>query len=248
MTTPTRWLVGLDLGQAQDYSALAAVHQTYRSGAWHFDCRHLQRWPLGTDYCQVVLDLCNLLTQPPLRGGTLVVDGTGCGRPVCDLIAKQRLPGALVRCTITAGVTSGFSDGFWGVSKRELVSTLVLLLGAGRLHIAEGLPLAAVLQGEFDNFRAKVNAATGNESFEAWREGQHDDILLALILAIWYGELMPPALGDVPDALLVPGHVDAARAYATPPRTGQVGAYGFGKEEEYLLPPLTPEQRLYGPR
>jgi hypothetical protein len=30
-----------------------------------------------------------------------------------------------------------------------------------------------------------------NETFAAWREKDHDDILLALSLALWYGERFP---------------------------------------------------------
>jgi hypothetical protein len=48
------------------------------------------------------------------------------------------------------------------------------------------LPLAEVLGRELQQFRVKVNLATGNESFEAWRERDHDDLVLATALACWY--------------------------------------------------------------
>jgi hypothetical protein len=37
------------------------------------------------------------------------------------------------------------------------------------------------------NFKAKITASA-NETFEAWREGQHDDLVLAVALAVWGGE------------------------------------------------------------
>jgi hypothetical protein len=41
---------------------------------------------------------------------------------------------------------------------------------------------------EFLTFRIKMNAATEHESFEAWRERDHDDLVLAVALACWLGE------------------------------------------------------------
>ena len=34
----------------------------------------------------------------------------------------------------------------------------------------------------------KINVATGHDSYEAWREGDHDDLVLSLALAVWYGQ------------------------------------------------------------
>jgi hypothetical protein len=45
-------VIGLDLGQAQDYSAVAVVEQTLRDGPHgrrgHYLLGHLERWKLGT--------------------------------------------------------------------------------------------------------------------------------------------------------------------------------------------------------
>src|SRR6516164_5546653 len=56
-----KWLVGLDLGQAQDFTAMVTLHRTtvetetesYRAYA----CPHIKRWPLGTTYPAIVADL-----------------------------------------------------------------------------------------------------------------------------------------------------------------------------------------------
>jgi hypothetical protein len=199
-----RWLVGLDLGQSQDPSALAAVEQVYRSGGWAHLCRELRRWPLGTSYVAVVDDLAGLLARPPLAGCTLVVDSTGCGRPVLDMLRSRDLPCLLVPCTITAGAHSSCDQNGWSIGKRELVSVLNVLLGQARLHVAASLPLARTLEGEFANFRAKVTAS-GHETLEVpWREGQNDDLLFALALAVWYGERRPPAVEQDPLILTQP--------------------------------------------
>jgi len=47
-----------------------------------------------------------------------------------------------------------------------------------------------VLTEELSLFRAKVTLAA-NETFEAWRERAHDDLVLALALALYIGSFPP---------------------------------------------------------
>ena len=75
------------------------------------------------------------------------------------------------------------------VPKRDLVSTLQVLLQNDWLKIAEGLSLAKILTREMQNFRTKISLATGHDSYEAWREGDHDDLVLAVALACWYAKI-----------------------------------------------------------
>jgi len=39
---------------------------------------------------------------------------------------------------------------------------------------------------EHQNFRVKLNLKTAHDSYEAWREGDHDDLVLSLSLASWW--------------------------------------------------------------
>ena len=71
--------------------------------------------------------------------------------------------------------------------KRELVGMVSVLLEQRRLQIADGLPEATILKAELGNFRLKMTAA-GNETFSAWRDADHDDLVLAVALACWLGE------------------------------------------------------------
>jgi hypothetical protein len=208
MEGDSRWLLGLDLGQAEDFSALGVVEQVYRAGRWAYEVRHLHRWELTTSYVKVVDDVAALIDRPPLRGCLLLPDATGCGRPVVDMLRQRHPPCQLVPVLITGGAQSSFEAGFWHVAKRELVAVLNILLGQDRLRIAQALALARTLEAEFANFRAKVTP-TGHEVLEApWREGSHDDILLAVVLALWYGERRPPAVDPGGAVVLVPGRQD----------------------------------------
>jgi len=65
---------------------------------------------------------------------------------------------------------------------------LQVLLGHRRLTVAKAVALADVLKHELERFTVKINIATGHESFEAWREKEHDDIVLAVALACWFAE------------------------------------------------------------
>jgi hypothetical protein len=73
------------------------------------------------------------------------------------------------------------------VPKRDLAGTLVALFQSGRLQIAAGLELAPVLATELLNFKVKVNVS-GHDTYEAWRENVHDDLVLSVAMACWYGE------------------------------------------------------------
>ena len=176
--------VGLDLGQAQDYSALTTV-QKVDPGAYHL--RHIERFDLGTPYPEQVRRVEELMQSGALRGRCeLVVDQTGAGRPVVDLFRDAGLNP--VGVTITGGDTSSRGGRNHRVPKRQLVATVQSLLQTGRLKFAEGLPLAGVLTEELQKFRAKINVSTVHASFEHWRKRDHDDVVLALALACWHGE------------------------------------------------------------
>jgi hypothetical protein len=72
------------------------------------------------------------------------------------------------------------------VPKKELVSTLQVLLQARRIRVAPSLPGAQTLVRELQNFKKKFPAVS--DPFEAWREGPHDDLVLAVAIAAWLGE------------------------------------------------------------
>jgi hypothetical protein len=195
------YFVGLDLGQVSDYSALAVVERKLLPGPLrrgqpqgppvrHHAVRHLQRWALGTSYPAIVEDVAALLARPPLPGCLLVADQTGVGRAVVDLLRQRRLPARLMAATITAGDrVGGTKGGAVSVPKKELVSALQAALQTRRLEIAP-VPEAETLGRELTTFRVKITAAA-NETFAAWRERDHDDLVLATALAVWAAEREP---------------------------------------------------------
>lgn len=196
----TAYYLGLDLGQTQDFTALAVLQCTVpdtgetEADPPEYALRHLQRFPLGTPYTEIVPAVARLTAAEPLPGSPLVVDQTGVGRAVVDMLYQSA--GWVVPVTITAGhAVTRVEDGSWHVPKKELVTCLQVVMQARRLQIARRLPDAALLVRELQNFQVKITAAA-NETFGAWREGQHDDLVLAVALACWWGERNPPLDGS----------------------------------------------------
>lgn len=181
------YLIGLDLGQAQDFTAISILQQIGTQPA-HYHLRHLERFPLKTSY-QVIADSLASLTrreEVAKQQWVVIADSTGVGAPVIDMLKRVELKPVAV--TITAGFeVTRVSGREFRVPKRDLVSTLRLLLDDKRLKIAQGLPDAKTLVDELLNFRIKLTKS-GSDTYEPWREGEHDDLVLATALAAWFGE------------------------------------------------------------
>jgi hypothetical protein len=179
----SRFHVGLDLGQANDYTAIAVV-ETDPGGTDLLLVRHLERFR-HTLYPDVADRVGALMDSPELAGkAELAIDATGVGPAVTDIFAKRGRHFKAVKIHGGDAETRG-EDGSWRVPKRNLVSALQVLLQTGRLRIAEGLGLAPTLREELLNCRVKVNISTVHDTYEAWREGDHDDLVLAAALAAW---------------------------------------------------------------
>ena len=196
MTAPT-YSVGLDIGQQRDPTALAIVEITHAPDPIrparqcnHYGVRHLERLPLGTCYPNVVERVSDLIKRPPLPGSPLAVDQTGVGRPVVYFLRQANLPCRLVPVTITFGGLAHQEGRDWRVPKKDLVGVLLVLLQSDRLRMnRKKIPLAEALAKELANFRVKVTA-NANETWSA-RDGEHDDMVLALALACWAAERYP---------------------------------------------------------
>jgi len=190
-TTVTGFYIGLDLGQAADYSALvvnerAQIIETGRTTVYH-RIRWLHRYPLGTAYPAIVESVGRVLAQLPEARDKpeLWIDQTGVGRGVSDIFRAAGMRPVCVSITGGTAVNRVVWDDI-RVPKRELASVTQAVLQTGRVTIAADLPFARVLEDELSNFRVKITT-TGNETFEG-RSGVHDDLVLALAIALWAAE------------------------------------------------------------
>ncbi len=202
--------VGLDLGQRNDYTAIAQLERSIGKdpqmpgrGVPVFTVTTLDRVRLES-YEKVCADVATLMGSERLRpirvirGGryvwvpqsVLVVDATGVGAAIMDILGARGLqPHAI---SITGGINASRPDYFdHRVPKRDLVVAIQLLLENRQLKVAADLPHAETLKQELRNFRYKLSDITGNDTYGAGRDGEHDDLVLAVAVAAWFAKNEP---------------------------------------------------------
>ncbi len=202
ITTGKSLFIGLDLGQAKDYSALAIIEcvRTITNGGakdevTQLNCIHLQRWQLRTSYPAIVADVVKMVNSlKPSQSNdskpVLAVDATGVGAPVIDLFKREKIHAELRPIQIVGGSNVSSEFGMTRVPKRDLVSVVQVGLQNRTLKIASQLPEAEILSRELQNFTVKITDSA-NDVYGAWREGTHDDLVLAVALALWTASRPP---------------------------------------------------------
>jgi len=105
--TENRFFVGLDLGQAQDYTALSVIEQRWNKTArrYEYDLRYLDR-ARGEPYPSVVKKVSAMMNSKSIVGiepPRLILDKTGVGAPVADMFRVG--PISPVEITITGGIS-----------------------------------------------------------------------------------------------------------------------------------------------
>jgi hypothetical protein len=202
----TEYFVGLDLGEKRDPTALALLERrgtTAEPQTLSFQVKHLQRFRLGTSYPEIVRTVTAMLMRSEFmrdeeiqRGAhievrrswvqtTLVIDNTGLGQPVTELFRQAEPRAEIVSVTITGGDKVTNDADSYRVPKRTLVAGAQVALQTRRLQIGAALPFADTLVRELENFKVKIND-NANDIYGA-RSGEHDDLVLAVCLAVWAG-------------------------------------------------------------
>ncbi len=205
----TSFYIGVDLGQRRDFTAVAVLERRdppppHFLNPWPgpevaYELRHLERLPLGTPYPKVVERITQLTRLPELDNcAELVVDGTGVGAPVVDLLREANLPCRIASVTITGGDTPREGRRSSTVPKRDLIATLEVMLDEEELKIAADLPERRRLVEEFMSLKAGATS-TGHEIFGATGK-DHDDLLTAVSLACWFAR--KPSVGPQSGRLL----------------------------------------------
>ena len=171
-----------------------------------YDIVHTERVPLGTPYPEVEKILRDIMRDPRLAVGRfdgtdgpitgehrqpprLIVDATGVGAAVLDHLRAAGLEP--VGILIHGG--DAVTRGRWvlRVPKRDLVGIVSVRLQNRSLRFTNAGPFAAILQRELLTFRVKIDPVTSHDSYAAWRESEHDDLVLATAIALWWGDRQP---------------------------------------------------------
>lgn len=164
------------------------------------------RYPLGLPYLTLVARVTKaiasaralsahggltrpFLAQPPwpVQPGhsarphcTLVVDATGVGAPVVELLRRAPHEARLMPVTVTSGAhPAPDPHGGWLVPRRDLLSRLVLAFESRLLRIPASLPLRKDILAELAHLSDSPST-------------RRDDLAFALALALW--PALPAAL------------------------------------------------------
>jgi len=155
--------------------------------------RHLQRLPLGMPYPEVAAQVAAVVEGLVRRGiarPRIMVDSTGVGQPVVDILRERlgRHADDLIAATFTHGerFSQDNSARLASVGKAFLVSKLQALLQTQRLKLPRN-PEAQALARELQNYEIRIDADS-NDRYGAFKTGSHDDLVTALGLAVVYQE------------------------------------------------------------
>lgn len=213
-TTKVDFFVGIDIGQINDSTAIAVVERhravpregirwpdvqaearkEARETPHRLDLVHTHCIPLGVQYPAQVAEILEIMRSPWLRGAPVYLDATGVGLGPFQMLRKEGLRNMhSIKITGSTGPAKETPDG-WNVGKAELVTAVQIEMQCGRLRLGSRVPNAATLQRELKEFRQR-QSPSGHLSFNA-REGQHDDLVLALSYAV-FGALRPTPSTDM---------------------------------------------------
>jgi len=194
-------ILSVDLGQIGDPTAIAIVevarlatgqtHRSRRTGKIvekfrsEYWVRHLEQPPLKTSYADIVARLGAIKETPEMARSHLVVDATGVGAPVTDFMRSAGLNPIAITLHGQDQVKS--DEHGYRVPKRDIVTVMHMLLASGRLRIAEGMKLSETLRKEMQTYKLKFSKS-GKDTYEAHKDSDHDDLVVAVAMACWYAE------------------------------------------------------------
>lgn len=190
--TKSEFYISADLGQANDYTAISILERVTRGpGVLNdvsYHLRHLERPPRGTEYPAIVDRLIEIYRSPQLltEYKAVVIDLTGLGRPVYDMMKKAGFWSSLNAINITGGDTVNHVDGHMNVPKRDLITNLQIMLQNNIFKIAKGIKEADALIEELASFQVRISAS-GHDSYGG-RSGVHDDLVLSVAMGAWLAQ------------------------------------------------------------
>lgn len=197
-TPKTAWFLGLDLGQRQDFTALAALELKWAitgrdMATWQHQwtpsliIRSLDRYELAQSYATYVDAVEDSVQAIRSHDATskihLALDAAGPGAPIVDDFRNSGIDAGIHPITITGGAHPSHSTHGANVPRRALVSRTLLLMERGTLQVQPGLDNWPELREELLRLRARDTHSKA-----------HDDLAIALTLAVWQAVAHSPEI------------------------------------------------------
>ncbi|MBB3665950.1 hypothetical protein FB384_004909 [Prauserella sediminis] len=184
--------IGLDVGREHDPAALGVLHSgdpRPNSHRPHWSVLEIGNIELGTEY----LDLAKMATS--LAGAfhaaghqtVLSIDATGIGAAVVEMARRNR-PGLHI-CAITIGSSRTLArtdEHDYTVGKHRLTETLQVALEQSGISLPDSDGGVATM----DQLRRFARRPTRSGYHKHEAASGHDDLVLALELALWTGDTL----------------------------------------------------------
>ena len=190
-------VIAADIGKKRDFTAICGMEKWQNKWAWPYEDRKdgepyyrlkfIERLPLDTDYdvqVEIIKWVYDTVVEEYNFPPEVVIDATGCGNVVLDIIRKQ-IPSAN-GIWFHSGKNVTRDGAVYNVPQSDLAMVLQVAMQSKRLTYAAGIPELPKLKKELLAFTYKTSIKTGHTHFEAWRERDHDDQVYAVCCGLWW--------------------------------------------------------------
>lgn len=183
-----RFFIGMDIGQQYDYTAITVIESEFVTGQGiQHTLQFIYRFPLKLPYPTMVDRVVNFVgSNALLKNSVLVVDYTGVGAPVFDMLGRKGLKP--VAFSITGGNDPNIKHRYKvSVPKSDLVGSLQLAIQKRTLVIPKKLKNIDLLRDEINNYTMKIGR-NSTTTYGTLRDSIHDDLVMSVSMALWYSE------------------------------------------------------------
>ena len=199
VTGYSRFQIAADLGQANDYSAVAVIKDQALPivddgkiivGPRERTIVYADRFR-GVSYVDVVDHLIRLRNAPPFGGKSeLAIDGTSIGRVVSDMLWEQNIDHKAVQ--MTGGQDWTRKGRYVNAGKTFMIENLAVLFAAGEIRFAHDLPLRQEIEEDLASFTTSTTAAGNQIITQSRTSAGHGDLGIALIVGGFASQYLKP--------------------------------------------------------
>lgn len=200
----TRIYLGLDIGKRQDHTAIVVLELRWAYGSKDnitqkipehptLVLRYATRLALDTETTQIPQLVRETLQRfaprygEPSRIDKLLIDATGIGHTVVELIRQNQTKAQIQPVMLTNGhVERHLKDGYLSLPRPDMLNSLKMVFELGNIKMEPSAPGFVDMERELIQFQP-----SGDQQ-------EHDDLVMALAMAVWQ------AAKDYPELLLPP--------------------------------------------
>lgn len=205
-----RYLVGLDIAQAQDrnaYSIILDERVPFYDANGRQELTKRRREIVRADhlpamsYADLAIVTRNLMMDPAIAGRAyLVVDSSGVGRAFCDILNSKSVQHTRVQMVAGENESETKERGqtFNNVGRTRLLSALNSAIHTGDLTIGN-FNARDLLRQELESFEADVGSS-GRVRIEGGTKFGHADLAVSAALSLWLSDhrSVGAHIGEVP--------------------------------------------------